>query len=321
MESEVTNNEEQSLAASGEVAAENTGLLDEPGEAQEASNDVSAAPDGGADFSSAPEPEADIRKFDPLHSDLDDEELKVDGFYEGITEDDIKDLPTVARRMLHNFRTSYKLQSDKLESDHKTRIDAIDQRKHEIQSLERDFARRQAEFASIIDDPRIKKALEVEESEMPDIMSEEGIQARINRGVAEAVSGVFSPMQEVSAQQRQQSAYLDFLEGHPEMKDPSFKKEVAGLVGERKTSQSPISTQDAYEIIRARRINVENRKRSDTERRARADAARRVQRSSVSGSPGVAEIPPEVKKQGAAGIAAWLQSNPEAAKQIRQNYR
>jgi len=156
---------------------------------------------------------------------------------------------------------------------------------------------------------------------MPDIMSEAGIQARINRGVAEAVSGVFTPMQEVSAQQRQKSAYLDFLDGHPEMKDTGFKKDVAGLVGERRQAQAPISTQDAYEIIRARRINVENRKRSDAERRARSDAARRVQRSSVSGSPGVAEIPPEVKKQGAAGIGAWLQSNPEAAKQIKLLYR
>lgn len=320
MNLEATNNEEHDLGASGEVALEDTGLLDAPG-------DESGAPDYGevsndaepADFSS--EPAVEVSSFDPLYADLEGDDLQVDGFYEGITEDDIKDLPTVARRMLHNFRTSYKLQSKKLDSDHKSRLDDIDQRKHSIQGLERDFARRQAEFASIIDDPRIKSALAVEESEMPDIMSEAGIQARINRGVAEAVSGVFTPMQEVSAQQRQKSAYLDFLDGHPEMKDTGFKKDVAGLVGERRQAQAPISTQDAYEIIRARRINVENRKRSDAERRARSDAARRVQRSSVSGSPGVAEIPPEVKKQGAAGIAAWLQSNPEAAKQIKLLYR
>ena len=320
MNLEATNNEEHDLGASGEVALEDTGLLDAPGDESgapdygEASNDVEPA-----DFSS--EPAVEVSSFDPLYADLEGDDLQVDGFYEGITEDDIKDLPTVARRMLHNFRTSYKLQSEKLDSDHKSRLDDIDQRKHSIQGLERDFARRQAEFASIIDDPRIKSALAVEESEMPDIMSEAGIQARINRGVAEAVSGVFTPMQEVSAQQRQKSAYLDFLDGHPEMKDTGFKKDVAGLVGERRQAQAPISTQDAYEIIRARRINVENRKRSDAERRARSDAARRVQRSSVSGSPGVAEIPPEVKKQGAAGIAAWLQSNPEAAKQIKLLYR
>lgn len=317
MDLEATNNEEQNSGASGEVALEDTGLLEAAGaepDVPEASNDAEQA-----DFSS--EPAVEVKSFDPLYADLEGEDLQVDGFYEGITEDDIKDLPTVARRMLHNFRTSYKLQSEKLDSDHKARLDEIDQRKHSIQGLERDFARRQAEFASIIDDPRIKAALAVEESEMPDIMSEAGIQARINRGVAEAVSGVFTPMQEVSAQQRQKSAYLDFLEGHPEMKDSGFKKEVASLVGERRQAQVPISTQDAYEIIRARRINIENRRRSDAERRARSDAARRVQRSSVSGSPGVAEIPQEVKKQGAAGIAAWLQSNPEAAKQIKLLYR
>ena len=153
----------------------------------------------------------------------------------------------------------------------------------------------------------------------PWIMSEEGIQARINRGVAEAVRNVFQPMQEVSSQRRQESAYLDFLESHPEMKDPSFKREVAKMVGDRKSVGAPISTQDAYEIVRARKVVNEQRKRAETERRARADAARRVQRSSVSGSPDSAEIPPDVKKQGAASIAAWLQSNPEAAKAYSNN--
>ena len=64
---------------------------------------------------------------------------------------------------------------------------------------------------------------------------------------------------------------------------------------------------------------AQERKKKETQRRARAQAARQVQRSSVSGSPGVAEIPPDVKKQGAASIAAWLQSNPEAAKAFLNN--
>jgi hypothetical protein len=64
---------------------------------------------------------------------------------------------------------------------------------------------------------------------------------------------------------------------------------------------------------------LSNVSRTEKERRARAEAARRVQRSSMSGSPDAAEIPPDVKKQGAASIAAWLQSNPEAAKAFSNN--
>jgi len=310
-----------------DLSAGTTGLLDDQEsslESDQSTSDFSDANESESpEFSSsdalAVDSSVNEKSFDPLFSSIEDEELKTDDFYSNISEQDIKELPTVARRMLHNFRVAYKQRQNELDSSHAQRVEKYSKRESQIQSLERDFARRQAEFASIIDDPRIKETLSADESEMPDIMSEEGIQARINRGVAEAVRGVFQPMQEVSSQRRQESAYLDFLESHPEMKEPAFKKQVAKMVADRRESDSPLSTQDAYELVRARRVMGEQRKRAERERRARADAARRVQRSSVSGSPDSAEIPHDVKKQGAASIAAWLQSNPEAAKAFSNN--
>ena len=319
--------DEMNSEVEADVAAGSTGLLEDQEsslEMDQSESDVSAVDDAEpAEFSSSDEPvvttSIDEKSFDPLFSSIDDEELSTDDFYSNISEQDIKELPTVARRMLHNFRIAYKQKQGELDASHADRVAKYSQREQQIQSMERDFARRQAEFASIIDDPRIQKTLNADESELPDIMSEEGIQARITRGVADAVRGVFQPMQEVSAQRRQESAYLDFLDSHPEMKDPAFKKQVAKMVADRRESDSPLSTQDAYELVRARRMMTEQRKRAEKERRARADAARRVQRSSVSGSPDSAEIPPDVKKQGAASIAAWLQSNPEAAKAFSNN--
>tara|TARA_R100001594_G_scaffold135803_1_gene177750 strand:- start:2999 stop:3976 length:978 start_codon:yes stop_codon:yes gene_type:complete len=310
-----------SEAVVADVSDGSTGLLDDGGIDQEP---VEAAPEPEADFSSADEqvekePAVEAKSFDPMFSDIDDQELNVDDFYKGITEQDIKELPTVARRMLHNFRVAYKNESKRLNDAHESRVSQYKKREQQIESLERDFARRQAEFASIIEDPRIKEALKQDESEMPDIMSEEGIQARINRGVAEAVSSVFEPMQEISSKRRQESAYFDFLEANPEMKKPDFRKEVAQLVTNREKQGNPLSTQDAYEIVKARKLVAEDRSRKETRRKARADAARRVQRNSVSGSPSTFEIPPDVKKQGAASIAAWLQSNPEAAKAYSNN--
>ena len=318
MSEEVNENIEIDVPVEESASAGSTGLLDdESSQASfDSSDDQSWMHDDQVGHSQNTVSE---RRFDPLYSDLDDEVMNTDNFYDNITEQDIKDLPTVARRMLHNFRVAYKNHKTELDTSHQNRINDYKKREQQIQSLERDFARRQAEFASVIDDPRIKEALNVSEDELPDLMSEEGIQAHINRGIAQAVSNVFSPMQQVSEEQRQRSRYLDFLEAHPEMKEKSFKNEVAELVADRRDSSAPLSTQDAYEIVRARRIMAEQRKRNETERRARADAARRVSRSSVSGSPGVAEIPPDVKKQGAASIAAWLQSNPEAAKAIANN--
>ena len=321
MQDEITSDVEPDLTAG------TTGLLDDQESSLELDQSTSDFSDANetdsVEFSSSNEPEiapsVDEKSFDPLFSSIEDDELKTDDFYSNISEQDIKELPTVARRMLHNFRVAYKQKQGELDSSHAQRVEKYSKREQQIQSLERDFARRQAEFASIIDDPRIKETLNADESELPDIMSEEGIQARISRGVAEAVRGVFQPMQEVSSQRRQESAYLDFLESHPEMKEPAFKKQVAKMVADRRESDSPLSTQDAYELVRARRVMGEQRKRAERERRARADAARRVQRSSVSGSPDSAEIPHDVKKQGAASIAAWLQSNPEAAKAFSNN--
>ena len=319
MSDEMIENNENDLPVNEDVPAGSTGLLDE-GTPVEASN-VSDTNESSEDvtFTSDQASAVSEKSFDPLFSDIEDQELSTDAFYENINEQDIKDLPTVARRMLHNFRVSYKNHKNELDSSHQKRVEQYQKREQQIQSLERDFARRQAEFASVIDDPRIKEALKTPEGELPDLMSEEGIQAHINRGIAEAVSSVFSPMQQVSEEQRQKSRYLDFLEAHPEMKDDGFKTQVAELVANRQNTDAPLSTQDAYDLVVARNMIAQERKKKETQRRARAQAARQVQRSSVSGSPGVAEIPPDVKKQGAASIAAWLQSNPEAAKAFLNN--
>ena len=301
-------------------SAGSTGLLDD-----DATTDVEIDDQPSMDVQADEQPEpspnvVDAAQFDPLIHEIDDDELKTDGFYDGITEHDIKELPTVARRMLHNFRVAYKMKQGELDRSHQDRLSEYKKREQQIEHLERDFARRQAEWASLIEDPNIQQALNVPDEELPDIMSEDGINAHINRRVAEAVSSVFQPMQEASSQRRQEAAFFDFLESHPEMKDPAFKKEVATLVTERKNTDAPLSTQDAYEVVKARKIMADQRARTEKERRARAEAARRVQRSSMSGSPDAMQIPPDVKKQGAASIAAWLKSNPEAARAL-SNYR
>ena len=146
-----------SEAVVDEVSDGSTGLLDDGGIDQEP---LETAPEPEADFSSSDEqipnePAVEAKTFDPMFSDIDDQELNVDDFYKGITEQDIKELPTVARRMLHNFRVAYKNESKRLNDAHESRVAQYKKRETQIESLERDFARRQAEFASIIEDPRI----------------------------------------------------------------------------------------------------------------------------------------------------------------------
>lgn len=264
----------------------------------------------------------DESSFDILSAELGDiEELKHDAFFKDISEDHIKELPTVARRLLHNFRIAYELRKKEFDSQIKAKESSVSGRMKRLQDLERDFARRQAQFTSIIDDPKVRKVLSQPESELPDPLTEAGINARIERGIAKGLNTILTPMQEVAQQRQQESTYLDFLAKHPEMNEASFKKEVAGLVRERHSAGSPVSTQDAYHLVKARNLINENNARMSQERRSRAEASRRVSRTSASGSPGVEGIPDSVKKRGAASIVSWLQANPEAAKRIATEIR
>ncbi len=79
--------------------------------------------------------------------------------------------------------------------------------------------------------------------------------------------------------QARENNYLEFVNKHPEMKDPSFKKDVAGLVRSRAEDGIPLSHQDAYQIVKARRVMAQQQARAAQEQRARQQSARRIGRA------------------------------------------
>lgn len=260
--------------------------------------------------------------FNALDSELGDiDELKHDAFWDKIDESHIKELPSTARRILHNFRVDrevMKREHAKAMRDMESNVTA---RKTELEQMERDFSRRQAEFAAVAEDPRVRDILNTPVESLPDIYTEEGINARIERGIALGMRRVLEPMQNAAADKARQSKYLEFINKHPEMRDAGFKSEVHRLVQTRKGSGNPIKTQDAYQLVKARRVLAQRQQRAQTESRARAQSARQIRAATTSGSPSSTTIPADVKKRGAVAIARWLQSNPEAAKKISNQLR
>ena len=158
-------------------------------------------------------------------------------------------------------------------------------------------------------------------NEQLDIFTEEGVEARIQRGIAKGMSAILEPMKNAADIQARENNYLEFVHNHPEMKDPGFKKEVAGLVRSRAEDGIPLATQDAYQIVKARRVMAQQQARAAQEQRARQMSARRIGRAVSGGNPSSGEIPPEVKKKGAYAISQWLAANPEAARKISQTLR
>ena len=286
---------------------------------------VEAAPSGETfEQEAAPEPEPapEPSSFSALDAELGDlEELQHDGFYEKITEDHIKDLPPTARRILHNFRVDRKLAQDKHVTEMEELKTAIEQREQQLSNMEREFSKRQAEFANLVEDPEVQKLLSEPDGEMPDIFTEEGVEARIQRGIAKGMSAILEPMKHAADIKARENNYLEFVDKHPEMKDASFKRDVAGLVRSRAEDGIPLSTQDAYQIVKARRVMAQQQARAAQEQRARQQSARRIGRAVSGGNPSSGEIPPDVKKKGAYAISQWLAANPEAARKISQSLR
>jgi len=286
---------------------------------------VEAAPSGEnfeQDVAPESESEPEPSSFSALDAELGElEELQHDGFYEKITEDHIKDLPPTARRILHNFRVDRKLAQDKHVTELEELKSTIEKREQNLSDMEREFSKRQAEFANLVEDPEVQKLLSEPDGEMPDIFTEEGVEARIQRGIAKGMSAILEPMKHAADVKARENNYLEFVDQHPEMRDASFKKDVAGLVRTRAEDGIPLSTQDAYQIVKARRVMAQQQARAAQEQRARQQSARRIGRAVSGGNPSSGEIPPDIKKKGAYAISQWLAANPEAARKLSQSFR
>ena len=239
---------------------------------------------------------SDIPDFDPMSSDIDDDELKLDGFYEGLNEDHIKDLPTTAKRMLHNFRTASKLREQEMARKYSEKEHSHTERM-------------EADVQKILNPPRSARPL--------DPYTPEGLEAMVAQRVADSMKKVLEPMNQRAEMTQRESALIDFVSDHPEMRDSTFKKEVVSMVKERWDSPHRVSTQDAYQLVKARRVLAQQQARQQQEVTARAKSARQVARRTTSGSPASDSIPKDVKRRGAGAIVNWLRDNPEAAKRLR----
>lgn len=263
--------------------------------------------------------EPETPSFDILDTELgeidDIEELKVDSFYKDITAEHIRELPVHAKQIVHNIRKAHHIELAKM-------ADVVEKVRQDCDKLEEDLARRetefstrQAEFAALIEDPKVQEKLAPKDGELPDAFTEEGIQERINRGIADGLRNVFEPFQQQSATLRRQASLREFIETNPEMSDPAFRKQVADLVIERKNTGNPISTQDAFQLTKLQALERQQQERAAQERQARAQSARHVARTTSTGAPGSTDIPPDVKKD-PYKLYQWLKDHPEEMRRI-----
>tara|TARA_R100001594_G_scaffold122631_1_gene158839 strand:- start:29344 stop:30336 length:993 start_codon:yes stop_codon:yes gene_type:complete len=254
------------------------------------------------------------RAFDLLTSELPaDETFSLDGFYKGIKPEHLEKLDPLSKQVIHNLRRDYHNKRQRDSAKAREAEASFADKLNQLKEKERALTTRQAAFAKLIEDPNLKEVLAKPESELPDLLSPEGIEARIERAAAEKLSQLVQPIAEHSQQETRRLALSDFTEAHPEMKDASFRGEVAELIRQRKASGFDISTPDAYELVRGQR-EVEARKRHEArQRQVRAASARQIGKSKANAAK--SSGPPKGAK--AHEIYAWVKANPEEAKRRR----
>jgi hypothetical protein len=253
------------------------------------------------------------RGFDLLTSELPaDETFSLDGFYKGIKPEHLEKLDPLSKQVIHNLRRDYhnKRQRDSskardLEASYQQKLDSLQQR-------ERDFATQQSAFAKLVEDPKLKEILAKPEAELPDLLTPEGIEARIERAAAEKLNQLVQPIAEHSERETRRMALADFTKAHPEMKDASFRGDVAELIRQRRSSGFDISTPDAYELVKAQRAVDERQRLEARQRQVRAASARQIGKSKANAAK--SSGPPKGAR--AQEVYAWVKANQEEAKRL-----
>tara|TARA_R100000315_G_scaffold60576_1_gene37436 strand:+ start:1384 stop:2379 length:996 start_codon:yes stop_codon:yes gene_type:complete len=302
-------------------------------EAQAAEQPVeeAAAPAAEAEAPVAATP-APLSKYERIMRSLGDiPEEANETLLESIDESTIERLPASAKGVLRHLIAQQNAQHQKLQAEreeaHKQRQAQINELEQRVQKDAKNLIRNRAELNKMLLDPKFQKLLQqanLKEEDMADAFTPEGIQQRINKGIAQAMEDFQKPIQQAAHRSQQMAQYQEFVDQNPKMKEPDFKREVRTLMEERKSNHQPISLQDAYNNIDRKRMLEEHEKRLASERQARARSAQKVSRSTVSSSGDSADpVPKWVTEKGynnARGSKArimYLRDNPKALQALR----
>lgn len=235
-------------------------------------------------------------------------------YLKDLTADTLKGLPGVSRQVLRDAVALYK----KSQEAHSTALSEKDKwvetEKAKLEQARLDLARREAAFAALATDPELKAKLAVPEGDLPDAMTPEGIEARIDRAAAKMIQKRLDPFEQAAARTDLERRYLEFVHAHPEMKDPAFKGEVDAYLTDANKNGLRVRTPEAYEIVKGRRLAKADEERRASELAARQASAARMGRATASGAPSD-DIPPHIARNPVL-LHKHLEANPHLVKAI-----
>lgn len=250
---------------------------------------------------------------------------------ESIDEESIDKLPANVRGLFRHLVAAQRQELTNQAEQMKARMAEIDKREQDLQVKARDLIRNRAHLNRVLMDPKLQdliKNADTPDDQLADPYSEEGMQQRIQRGVAQAMKAFQAPITEAAQRAQQMAAYQDFVDAHPMMKQKEFKSEVRTIMEERQKQGAQISLEDAYNLADRNRILRDQQKAQEKERAARSASARKVQRSTQSSQPDSGDpVPKWVMEKGYNGARGemariqYLRDNPKALAKLRDQQR
>ena len=276
----------------------------------------------------APEPAPDLSRYQRIVKSLGEiPESPSDQLLDSIDEKTIENMPANVRGLLKHLMAQQNVEHQKRMSAFSSREETLQSQQAKIKEEARNLIRNRAQMNRMLMDPRFQELLkkaDLKEEDMADSITPEGMQQRIDKGVAEAMKEFQRPITAAATRAQQMESYYDFVEKHPQMKTPAFKKEVRQFMESRRDGGAPITVEDAYTHVDRQRLLRAEAARATSEREARAKSARKVSRATVSAQPDSGEpVPNWVTKKGYKGVRGdqarirYLMDNPKALEKLR----
>ena len=239
----------------------------------------------------------------------------------------IENLPSAMKGLFKHLVAAERQRVKQQEEKMSTRNSELDKKFEELKEQNRVVIRNRAQLNQVLTDPKFQEYLKIAdmpEEELADPYSEEGIQQRIKKGVAEAMREFQKPIHESATRAQQMSKYQDFVAVHPLMQEKTFKVEVRDLMQQRRDSGGAVSLEDAYALVERTRMVAEQEKQTARDRLKRSKSARQVSRSTVSSSNDTGDpVPSWVMERGYNGVRGhsariqYLRDNPAALQKLR----
>ena len=246
---------------------------------------------------------------------------------DSIDERSIEKLPDSMKGLMKHLIAQQRVEARKAEEAYAERQSALEKRRDEIEGQNKVLIRNRAQLNQVLLDPKFQEYLKMADTpdeDLPDPMSDEGIEARIKKGVAQAMRQFQEPIQQSARRAQQLSAYQDFVDANPKMQDAQFKSDVRQLMEQRKEAGNAVSLPDAYALVERNRLVAAQEKQTAKERLRRRESAQQVQRATVSSTQENNDpVPKWVTEKGYKGIRGntarilYLRDNPKALQALR----